>query len=359
MCTKTGASETAISEHAQAKKASHYVNDIVRTYIIYKLLTFNDPTDDSTRPRATMKCLEEVEHQLLEREPKHIKSEYKMGVGTICKEYKDMCNVIKDQVQNEVGTWHLCKVLNHRSVGPSQRKNYQVMIKWASGEHSFEFEPLSAMYTADTYLLTKYDKEQISFPRIRTKVKEKKLAANSNRLPRLVDTARLTKLFNSAPVCMNGPKVPCKHQEAMDLGRKDRNNNRTESETMETLQPLGYKASKNFGLKSNAVAPRPTKMIALQFMYAVIVPICNHIALFEDNKTIIDNTPKPDQRLRTRHVMLSCYYLQEALASGDYVYLFVNGKYNQFVVLCTHWILRGAYQEPERHVNIVSSDRYS
>ena len=145
----------------------------------------------------------------------------------------------------------------------------------------------------------------------------------------------------------------------MDLGRKDRNNNRTESETMETLQPLGYKASKNFGLKSNAVAPRPTKMITLQFMYAVIIPICNHIASFEDNKTIIDNTPMPNQQLQTCHLMLSCYYLQEALAPGDYVYLFVNGKYNQFVVLCTHWILRGAYQEPGRHVNIVSLDRYS
>ena len=130
------------------------------------------------------------------------------------------------------------------------------------------------------------------------------------------------------------------------------------SETMETLQPICYKVSKNFGLKSNAVAPRPTKMITLQFMYAVIVPICDPIALFEDNKTIIDNTPMPNQRLQTRHLMLSCYYLQEALASGDYVYLFMNGKYNQFVVLRRHWKLRGAYQEPERHVNIVSSDGY-
>ena len=94
-------------------------------------------------------------------------------------------------------------------------------------------------------------------------------------------------------------------------------------------------------------------------MYAVIVPICDSIASFEDNKTIIDNTPMPNQRLQTRHLMLSCYYLQEVLASGDYVYLFVNSKYNQFVVLYTHWKLRGAYQEPERHVNIVSSDRYS
>ena len=59
-----------------------------------------------------------------------------------------------------------------------------------------------------------------------------------------------------------------------------------------------------------------------------------------------------------RHLMLSYYYVQEALASGDYVYLFVHGKYNQFVVLCTHWKLRGAYQEPARHVNIVSSDRH-
>ena len=63
---KRGALETAISERAQAKKTSHYVSDIVRTYIIYKLLRSNDPRDDSTRSRATMKCLDEVEHQLLE-----------------------------------------------------------------------------------------------------------------------------------------------------------------------------------------------------------------------------------------------------------------------------------------------------
>ena len=205
---KRGTLETAISERAQAKKASCYVNDIVRTYIIHKLLRFNDPRDNSTRSRTMMNCLEEVEHQLLEREPGHIEPKYKTGGDTIwCKKYKVMCNVIKDQVQNEVGTWHLCKVLNHRSVGPSQRKNYQVIIEWESGEHSFEFEPLSATYNADTYTSTKYDTEQISFPRIRVKVKEKKLAANSNRLPRLVDTTKLIKSFNGTPVCMNEPKV--------------------------------------------------------------------------------------------------------------------------------------------------------
>ena len=189
------------------------------------------------------------------------------------------------------------------------------------------------MYTADAYLLAKYDKEQTSFPRL------------------------TLKSFDSIQVYMNGPEVPCNHQEAMDLDRKNRNNNRTESETMETLQPLGYKVSKNFGLKSNAVAPRPTKMITLQFMYAVIVPICDPIALFEDNKTIIDNTPMPSQQLQKHHLMLLYYYVREALASGDYVYLFVNGKYNRSFVPCTHWGPQGAYQEPARHVSI-SSDRH-
>ena len=66
----------------------------------------------------------------------------------------------------------------------------------------------------------------------------------------------------------------------------------------------------------------------------------------------------PSQRLQIHHLILSCYYAQEALASGDYVYLFVNGKYNQSIVICTHWKLRGTYQEPERDVNIVSSDRH-
>ena len=102
---------------------------------------------------------------------------------------------------------------------------------------------------------------------------------------------------------------------------------------METLQPLGYKVSKNSCLKSNDVALRPTKMMTLQFMYAVIIPLCNPIASFEDNETIIDNTPMPSQRLQNRHLMLLYYFVREALASGDYVHLSVNGNYNQFVIL--------------------------
>ena len=139
------------------------MNDIVRTYTIYKLLRFNDewwrswwyhdearhrwpwypqtlkfglnvlPSTstlaliqrnliyhsfstnlryDSTRSRATIKCLEEVKHQQLEREPERNESKCKAG-DTKFEEfvaYNDMCNFIGGQVQNEVGRWHLCQV---------------------------------------------------------------------------------------------------------------------------------------------------------------------------------------------------------------------------------------------------------
>ena len=150
----------------------------------------------------------------------------------------------------------------------------------------------------------------------------------------LVNKAKELKSFNRTPVGMNGPKVHCNHQEAMDLDRKNHNNNWTESETMETLQPLGYMVSKNLSHKSNDVAPRSIKMTTLHFVYSVIVQICNPFALLENNTTNIDNTPMPNQQLQNRHLMLSYYYVREALASGDYVYLFVIDMNNQSVILC-------------------------
>ena len=119
---------------------------------------------------------------------------------------------------------------------------------------------------------------------------------------------------------MIGPEVPRKHQEAMclDIDRKNGNRNWTESEKMKASQPLDYKISKDLGHKSNSAAPKSYKMITLHLVHAVIVPIYNpSTILFVDIKHVIDNMFMPNQQPPKRHLMLSYYYIREALASGD------------------------------------------
>ena len=46
----------------------------------------------------------------------------------------------------------------------------------------------------------------------------------------------------------------------------------------------------------------------------------------------------PDVKLQKRHLMLSYhYYMREAIATGEYVYAFVNGKDNPANILSKHW----------------------
>ena len=59
--------------------------------------------------------------------------------------------------------------------------------------------------------------------------------------------------------------------------------------------------------------------------------------LFGDNKTVVNGASLPPAKLHKRHLMLSYHYLREAMATGEYVYSFVNGKDNPSDILTKHW----------------------
>ena len=56
------------------------------------------------------------------------------------------------------------------------------------------------------------------------------------------------------------------------------------------------------------------------------VPIIGPSILFGDNKSVVNTTSHPHGKfkLHKRHLMLSYHYVREALATGEYVYSFVN-----------------------------------
>ena len=67
------------------------------------------------------------------------------------------------------------------------------------------------------------------------------------------------------------------------------------------------------------------------------VPIIGPTFLFGDNESVVCTTSKPHGKLHKRHLFLSTHYVREAMATGQYVYSFVNGKNNPSDVLSKHW----------------------
>ena len=59
--------------------------------------------------------------------------------------------------------------------------------------------------------------------------------------------------------------------------------------------------------------------------------------LFGDNESVVNGAQLPTSKLHKRHLMLSYHYVREALATGEYVYAFVNGKDNPSDILSKHW----------------------
>ena len=56
------------------------------------------------------------------------------------------------------------------------------------------------------------------------------------------------------------------------------------------------------------------------------VPIIGPSILFGDNESIVNTTSRPHGKLHKRPLMLSYHYVREALATGEYVYSFVNNS---------------------------------
>ena len=114
------------------------------------------PKEDGTRFRAEIVGhIEDLDNEF-ERETERIKFKVLVGdekFGELV-DYSEMCEFIEEQAQNEDGTWRFRKISNHRTAG---RKKHEVLIEWESGECTYE--PISAIYAGDKYLLAEYAKD--------------------------------------------------------------------------------------------------------------------------------------------------------------------------------------------------------
>ena len=74
------------------------------------------------------------------------------------------------------------------------------------------------------------------------------------------------------------------------------------------------------------------------------VPVVDRSILIGDNKTVVDSTTQPHSRLVKRHLMLSYHYVRETFATGNYAFVWLNGKDNPSDILSKHWGMQSVWQ---------------
>ena len=93
-----------------------------------------------------------------------------------------------------------------------------------------------------------------------------------------------------------------------------------------------------YGAESSAGRTAIERMRANRLTFEYLgVKVIGPSILFGDNKTVVDGASMPQSKLHKRHLMLSYHYIREALATGEFVYSFVNGKSNPSDILSKHW----------------------
>ena len=78
------------------------------------------------------------------------------------------------------------------------------------------------------------------------------------------------------------------------------------------------------------------RTIKLQLLY-LGVPVIDKSVLIGDNKSVVEADTQPHSKLHKRHLMLSYHFVREAIASGNYAYIWLNGKMNLADILSKHW----------------------
>jgi len=93
-----------------------------------------------------------------------------------------------------------------------------------------------------------------------------------------------------------------------------------------------------FGSENVAARTAIEQMKDLKFTLLYLgVPIVDRSIMVGDNKTVVDCATQPHYKLVKRHLMLSYHYVREAMATGNYGYVWLNGKDNPADILSKHW----------------------
>ena len=112
--------------------------------------------------------------------------------------------------------------------------------------------------------------------------------------------------------------------------------NQTPFDWYSKLQPTVNTAT--YGAESTAARSAIEHMRANRSTLEYLgVKVIGPSILFGDNKTVVDGASHLSSKLHKRHLMLSYHYVREALATGEYVYSFINGKANPSDILSKHW----------------------
>jgi hypothetical protein len=93
-----------------------------------------------------------------------------------------------------------------------------------------------------------------------------------------------------------------------------------------------------FGSENTAARTAIEQMRTIKFTLLYLgVPIVDRSIMVGDNKTVVESAVQPHSRLHKSHLMLSYHYVREAIASGNYAYVWLNGKDNPADILSKHW----------------------
>ena len=100
-----------------------------------------------------------------------------------------------------------------------------------------------------------------------------------------------------------------------------------------------------FGSENVAARTAIEQMKHLKYTLLYLgVPVVDRSILIGDNKTVVDSTTQPHSRLVKRHLMLSYHYVREAIATGNYAFVWLNGKDNPSDILSKHWGMQSVWQ---------------
>ena len=100
-----------------------------------------------------------------------------------------------------------------------------------------------------------------------------------------------------------------------------------------------------FGSENVAARKGIEQMKDIKFTLLYLgVPVIDRSIMVGDNKSVVDCATQPHSRLAKRHLMLSYHYVREAIATGNYAYVWLNGKDNPADILSKHWSYGSVWQ---------------
>ena len=227
--------------------------------------------EDGTQDRATVIKVHDDHKKVLANEPEMVKLRLKVNDDEYDElmAYDDFKNFIDKKFVNDEGIWTYERILSHQ--GPLRPddpnymgSSYNALIKWETGEHTWE--PTSLLDMDDPKVdLAIYarDNKLLDVPGWK---KYKRLAKCTKKMERMVKQSKL-KSHKHLPKYMFGIRIPNNHEEAMYLDCINGNTEWAEAEKKEVDEnnAIGTYKSLRFGAR----VPSNYKLIKVHMVYAV------------------------------------------------------------------------------------------